>query len=90
MAQRARKFKKVQAKKLMKSNESISQKIFFDQIPFLAIFKNSQRSIFELGKLPKMQFGEKNFLIYLISRVFFALDFFNFLAHCENKRVRAR
>ena len=35
----ARKFKKVQAKKLAKSNKSISQIIFFDQIPFFAISK---------------------------------------------------
>ena len=29
-----------------------------------------------------MQFDEKNFLIYLISRVFFAWTFLNFLACC--------
>ena len=72
-AQWARKFKKVQAKKTVKSNKSISN------------FKNGQKSIFELGKslkLPEMQFHEKNFLIYLISRVFFAWTFLNFLAHC--------
>jgi len=27
---------------------------FFDQIPFFCNFKNGQKSIFELGKLPKM------------------------------------
>ena len=35
----ARKFKKVQTKKLVKSNKSISQIILFDQIPFFAISK---------------------------------------------------
>ena len=41
----ARKFKKVQAKKLVKSNKSISRIIFFDQIPF-----------FEISKMAKNQF----------------------------------
>ena len=40
------------------------------------------KSIFELGKLPKMQFREKNFLIYLISRLFLPGRFLNFLARC--------
>ena len=65
----ARKFKKGQAKKVGKSDKSIS--IFCN-------FKNGQKSIFELGKslkLPEMQFQEKIFIIYLISRVF-CLDFF--------------
>ena len=39
---------------------------FLDQIPFFAISKNGQKSIFDVGK---MQFHEKK-LIYLISRVF--------------------
>ena len=54
--------KKSRPKKLMKSDKSISQKIFFYQIPFFCNFKNGQKSIFELGKslkLPEMQFHEK-------------------------------
>ena len=40
IAQWARKFKKVQAKKkIVKSNKSISRNNFFDQIPFFAISK---------------------------------------------------
>ena len=46
-------------------------------VPFFCNFKNGQKSIFELGKLPKMQFHEKKILIYLISRVF-CLDYFIF------------
>ena len=50
---------------------------FFDQSPIFAI---DQKSFFELGKslkLPKIQFHEKNFFIYLISQVL-CLDFFKF------------
>ena len=50
-------------KTVVKSNKSISQKKF-DQHPFFCIFRNGQKSIFELGKslkLPKMQFHEKLF-----------------------------
>ena len=46
-----------------------------------------QKSIFELGKSlkpPKMQFHEKIFLIYLISRVFLPGLFLNFLACCDS------
>ena len=48
-------------------------KNFFDQIPFFAISKNGQKSMFELGKslkLPEMQFHEEKKMIHLISRVF--------------------
>ena len=38
-SQWAREYKIVQDEKLVKSNKSISQKIFFDQIPFFAISK---------------------------------------------------
>jgi len=47
-----------------KHNKSISRKKFFEQIPFFAISKKCQKSIFELAKslkLPKMQFHEKKF-----------------------------
>ncbi len=57
----ASKFKKVQAKKHMKSNKSISQINFLNQIPLFAISKMAKNQFFELGKLPKMQFHEKNF-----------------------------
>ena len=56
-------------KKLLKSNESISQKFFFGQIPFFALSKMAKNQIFERGKslkLPEMQF----LFIYLTSRVF--------------------
>ena len=64
--------KKSKPKKIVISNKSIF--IFCD-------FKNGQKSIFELGKslkLTKMQFHVKTFLIDLISRGFFCLDFFKF------------
>ena len=67
----ARKLKKSRAKKLVKSNKSISR-IFLPNSIFCN-FKNGQKLIYELGqslKLPKMQFHEKNVLIHLISRVF--------------------
>ena len=51
ISQWARKFKKVQAKKLVKSNKSISRMIFFTKFHFFAISKNGQKSIFELGKV---------------------------------------
>ena len=40
---RARKFKKVQAKKLVKSNKSISRKKNLGQISFFCNFKNGQK-----------------------------------------------
>ena len=81
--QRARKFKKVQPKKT--SGNQINQ--FHEKnFSIFCNFKYGQKSIFGLGKslkLAKMQFHEENFLIYLISRVFFALTFLIFLARCE-------
>ena len=59
---------KSRPKKLVKLKKSITRKFFWSNFIFCN-FKNDQKSIFELGKslkLPKMQF-----LIYLISRVFF-------------------
>ena len=56
----------------MKSNKSISRKIFFDQIPFFAISKMAKNQFLNWGKslkLPEMQFHEKK-MIYLISQVF--------------------
>ena len=50
-----------------KSNKSMSQ-IFFDQIPFFCDLINGQKTIFELGKslkMPKMQFHEKKFFLFI-------------------------
>jgi len=55
--------------------------IFFDQIPFFCNFKNGQKSIFELGKLPNMQFHEKKNDLFDFTSIF-AWTFLNFLAHC--------
>ena len=67
---------------------------FFDQIPFFAISKMAIKTTFELGKLPKIQFQEKHFLIYFISQVFFfAWTFLDFLARCvdiANQNVQSR
>ena len=57
------KLKKVQPKN---SQNQINQ---FHENSIFCNFKNDQKSIFELGKQPKMQFHEKK-MIYLISRVF--------------------
>ena len=81
MSQQARKLKKVQAKKLVKSN--IYYNNFFREIAFLAVLKifPVQKLIFEIAK---NGFWSKNFfvkLIYLISPVFLAWNFLNFLAH---------
>ena len=62
MAQRARKFKKVQAKKTLEIKKINFTKVFFGQISFFAISKMAKKVIFELGKrlkLPEMQFQEK-------------------------------
>ena len=42
--------KKSRPKKLVKSNKTISRKMFFNQIPFFCNFKNGQKSIFEMEK----------------------------------------
>ena len=76
----ARKFKQVQAKKLVKSNKINFTNNFFDQIPFFAISKMAKFSIFELGKLPKMQFHEKKIDLFDFAS-FFAWSFLNFLVH---------
>ena len=80
LSQRARKFKKVQVKKLVKSNKS---KFFL----WNCIFGS-----FKLFPSSKIDFGhfwncKKWKLIYLISRVFLAWTFLNFLAHCGIYRV---
>ena len=51
----ARKLKKSRAKKLVKSNKSISRMIFFLPNSIFCNFKNGQISIFELGKILKLQ-----------------------------------
>ena len=72
--------KKSRPKKLVKSNKSISRNFFWPNSIFCN-FKNGQKSIFEVGK----KFKIANFMtkkrIYLISQVFFAWTFLNFLAH---------
>ena len=70
--QQARKFKKVQAKRLVKSNKSF----FFVKLHFWPYFK-----------LQKKWFRAKKFfvkLMYLILRVFLAWTFLNFMDHCAN------
>ena len=79
--QRARKFKKVQAKKLVKSNKSN----FFREIAFLAVlnFKNLFLAIFEIAK---NGIWSKKFFVKLILfdfTSFFGWTFFNFLAYCD-------
>ena len=64
-------FKMSRPKKLMKSNNSISQKIFWPKSIYYN-FKNGQKSIFELGKSlkrQKMQFHQEFFFIYSLLRV---------------------
>ena len=63
----------------MKSNKSFSRIIFFDQIPYFCNCKNGQKSNFELGKLPKMQFHEEKIDLFNFTS-FFAWTFLNFLA----------
>ena len=59
ISQRARKFKKVQAKKLMKSNKS---KKILHEIAFLAVlnFFPVQKLFLVIFEIPKMEFGQKN------------------------------
>ena len=80
ISQWARKFKKVQAKKLVKSNKS---KIFFREIAFLAvinIFPSSKIDFWPFLKFQKMEFGQKNFreIDLFDFTSFFGLDFFKF------------
>ena len=76
--QRARKVKKLQAKK---NSWNQINPIFFREIAFLAVlnFFPVQKLIFShFLNCKKWKLAKKNFvkLIYLISRVFFGLDFF--------------
>ena len=62
----AKKLKKSRSKKLMKSNKSISRKVFFWPNSIFGNFKNGQKSIFVEGtclKLPEIQFHEEKNLI---------------------------
>ena len=79
--------KKVQAKKLVKSNKA--KKFFFREIAFwqfqsFSQFKNWFLAIFEMAKngIWSKKFFVK--LFYLISRVFMAWTFSNFLAYCAS------
>ena len=60
--------KKSRSKKLMKSNKSISWKIFLTKINFLQ-FQKWPKINFWTGKKFKTAVSRKKFLIYLISRV---------------------
>ena len=54
------------------------------------LFPSSKIDFWSFLKLQKMEFGQKNFvkLIYLISRVFFAWTFLNFLARCVRSGMK--
>ena len=62
----------------------------FHEITFLAVlnvFPSSKIEFWSFLKLQKMKFGQKTFFvksIYLISQVFWAWTFLNFLAHCAS------
>ena len=64
-SQRARKFKKVQAKKLVKSNKS---KKFFREISFLVVltFSPVQKLIFGLFKMARNGFWQRKKFVKLI------------------------
>ena len=84
----ARSFKKVQSKKIVKSNISISWKIFWLNFIFCN-FKYGQISFFELGKCFKTV---KNAISWNLFRFiwfheFFAWTFLNFLAHYASVRI---
>ena len=86
ITQWVRKFKKVQAKKLVKSNKS---KKFFRENAFVAVLKifPVQKLILAIFEIAKNGIWSKNLfvkLIYLISRAFWPGLFFNFLAHCAS------
>ena len=63
--QRARKFLKIQAKKLMKSNKSkfFSWNCIFSSFE---LFPSSKMDFWPFLKLQKMEFGQKNFFVKLI------------------------
>ena len=62
-------------------------KIFFYQIPFFCNFKNSQKSIFELGKTAKNAVSRKIFFYYLFDFTSFWPDFFKFSGPLWNYSV---
>ena len=83
MTQRARKFKKVQAKKLVKSNESISRNFSLTNINFLQ-FQKWPKINFWTGqkfKTAKNAISRKMFWLIWFHE-FFCMDFLSFLAHC--------
>ena len=91
-AMRARKYEKVQAKKLVKSNKS---KLFFREITFLAVlnFILVQKLIFgQFGNCKKWNLAKKHFvkLIHLTSRIFLIRTFLNFLAPCGTQNPGSR
>ena len=77
-SQWARKLKKSRAKKLVKSNKSISQKNFLTKFHFLQFQKWPKMNFWPFLKLQKRNLVKKNFmkLMYLISRVFLTRIFF--------------
>ena len=86
IAQRARKFKKVQATKLVKSNES---KKIFREIALLAVlnFFLVQKLIFgHFSNSKKLNLAKNIFHeidLFDFTCFFFAWTFVNFLAYCE-------
>ena len=69
-------------KKLVKSNKPKFEIAF---LTFLNFFLIQKINFWPFLKQQKIEFGQKKFfvkLIYLISRVFLAQNFLNFLAHC--------
>ena len=84
-AQRARKFKKVQAKKLVKSNKS---SFFSREIAFLAVLNFSPVQILIFGQFwscKKRESGQNWFLWF--HDFFLVWTFLNFLAHCVREEI---
>ena len=83
VSQQARTFKKVQAKKLVKSNKSI----FFHEIAFLAVFPVQKLIFGHFLNCKIMEFGQKKIFFCKIDLFdftsFVAWTFLNFLALCE-------
>ena len=71
--------KKFRPKKLVKSNNSISRKFFLTKFHFLLFQKLPKSNFWTRKKFKKKcNFTEIFLFIYLISQVFFCLDFFKF------------
>ena len=71
-------YKKSWLKKLVKSNNSISRKMFLTKFHFFCNFKNGQKSIFEVGNSIKMQFHKVKKILFDFTS-FFVWTFLKFL-----------